>query len=269
MKKFLWIIFGCLCSVIAVSRFADSLIKSSIKNEYKIIIAVAVIVVIILSTVLKSRDTGNTSQVVNLYRKEFGKYIDSVFKNKKVLKKRFEVAICNIHLDKYESALKILDSLYKKCETTEDYCGVLVFKGVCYENMNRMEKNIEVYEEVLNFDNTLSDVWLYLAIAYLRNDDYENYMRCNQNCLVYEPNNAYAFSNIGTYYLRTGNNEKALEYALRAIGISANIYQAMGTAAAAYCIMGDMENCEKYRNMYIANGGNAENIDNYISSFSR
>ncbi len=40
----------------------------------------------------------------------------------------------------------------------------------------------------------------------------------------------------------------------------------MSLAAAAYCIMGDMVSCEKYKNMYITNGGNAHNINEYLKS---
>lgn len=268
-RNILWWIFACLCSVIAVSRFAETLISTNIKLKYKIIIAVVVVVLVILATIAKqSCRTGRTSQIVNLYMNDFGKYIEGAFKGRKTLKKRFEIAICNYHVDEFDKALKILDILYDRCESPDDYCAVLMFKGLCYQYTQNVSKSIEAYEELLKYNGSLPDVWLKLSIAYLNNNDYQNFMRCNQNCLTYDAQNAKAFSNIGIYYLRTGENEKALDYAMRALRIMPSLYQAMSTASAAYCMMGDMENCEKYKSMYIANGGDAESFNEYISRLS-
>lgn len=272
MRKFknvLWGILWIVFLVVTILEFSAKIMKSDAPNNVKAIIVLLVVIIMILGTILKKIGfSGEVRKTANLYRKDFGKYIDGAFNGKLLLKKRLESAIYNFHCNKYESALKMLDRLYKKCDSAEDYCGVLIIKALCYQYTNNMVKNIEVYEEMLEYNGTLADIWLYLAIAYLKNNDYENYARCNQNCLTYDPQNAEAFSNMGSYYLRTGNPQKAVEYATRALRIKSSLYQAMSILSAAYCMMGDMGSCERYKSMYIANGGNAENINEYISRLS-
>lgn len=239
---------------------ADSVNHEILKNVSVFDFAVAVILV----KIYPSRPNMGRKKIIKIYKKQWGEYIDNAFRGRRTLKKRLEKAICFLHNERYAKSLKVLDSLYERCETPEDYCAVLLFMALCCQRTGDTEKRIEAYEEILRYNSAQPDIWLYLGLAYLDNKDYENYGRCNQCCLMYDSQNANAYANMGSYYLYTGKPERAVENCLRAISLDNKLYQAMGFAASAYCLMGDMANCERYRRMYAENGGNSEEINNRI-----
>ncbi len=218
MKKFIKFFIVLAVYISSVTLIIYGLFMT---ERFNVKIATASAIIMIVLTIKLVTNTGinlgDKKKILMLYKKDFGKYIDNAFQGKLALKKRLENAICLYHLNNYERALKVLDYLYDRCESADDYCGVMMFKGLCYQYNNDILNNIKAYEEMLRYNGTLSDVWLYLSMAYMKNEDYENFLRCNKNCLVYDSQNALAFSNLGSYYLRTGQPEKALHYALRAL----------------------------------------------------
>lgn len=269
LKKNLFNILFTVILILSIARLGYDLIIADEINLKQIKRGLTLIILIVgLLTGSRSVKTRSTKKTVNLYRNEYGKYIDNAFVGRSTLKKRLNKAICFFHNSKYDQALKILDSLYDKCESTDDYCGVLLFKGLCFQYTGDIQKNIDTYEELLRYNGTLPDIWCFLGMAYFKKEDYDNFARCNETSLVYDSQNPNAFANLGSYYFRVGQTEKALEYALRALRIQSSLIPAMSTAAAAYCVMGDVVGCEKYKRMYIANGGNAQNINAYIQGLS-
>ena len=61
-----------------------------------------------------------TDRIVNLYRKEYNEYIENSFSWSKLLHQKFLNGICYYHLDNFDKALKIFNSLLKKAKTDTD-----------------------------------------------------------------------------------------------------------------------------------------------------
>ena len=107
----------------------DTVNHEILKNVSVFDFAVAVILV----KIYPSKQVTGRKKAVKIVKKEYGDYIDNAFAGRSALKKRFEKAICYFYNENYRKSLKILDSLYNDCETSEDYGAVQIFMAMCYE----------------------------------------------------------------------------------------------------------------------------------------
>jgi hypothetical protein len=107
----------------------DTVNHEILKNVSVFDFAVAVILV----KIYPSKQVTGRKKAVKIVKKEYGDYIDNAFVGRSALKKRFEKAICYFYNENYRKSLKILDSLYNDCETSEDYGAVQLFMAMCCE----------------------------------------------------------------------------------------------------------------------------------------
>ena len=208
-----------------------------------------------------------TDRIVNLYRKEYNEYIENSFSWSKLLHQKFLNGICYYHLDNFDKALKIFNSLLKKAKTDTDICGVLTFKALVHTFSGDITSAVFAYKQMLSINPALPDIWLRLSVLYNNTGELELFRQCNLECLKYR-NDPIAYSNLGNYYFKTGEYDKALEYSFKAIEMDKGLHQAMGTIAMVYKIKGDMKNCQKYAELYTINGGDAEDIRGAIEQLN-
>lgn len=246
-------LFFCESVIIYELAFTD-------KSD-KLILAAAVILFIAASMLLLKIRPDYSLADKEKYADKYKDTIGNAFQNDKKSYKQLIKAIIHLNYYEYDKAIKKLDILLKtSCAETCDYSAVLAIKALCLESRGLENAAIETYESLLTYDNSNSDAWFKLGFLYSKKGEsakcekaYINAIRCN-------PENALAHNNLSVLYFNRGDNEKALEYALRAIELKPKMHQAIGTAALTLKMLRDYESSEKYLKLYILNGGNADSL---------
>ncbi len=263
MKETFWKIFDIIVKLIFVF-IVIFLCYSLFFTEEKDIKLISKLVGLFITYViylLRSRKHDKVyEQVVSIFEEKYKDIISGTFSKDKRSYKKLRQAIVFYNTDEFQKAHKLLDKLLKKCKSKQDYSAVYMFHALCFVDEAKMDDAIVAYEKLLQYDSTNSRAWSNLGLRYMEKGRMAEAKVAYGNALMYNPDNPYAYNNLGTCYLRMGEPKQALDYALKAIGLDATLYQAMGLAAMAYQSLGDTENAEKYCNMYGANGGDARDL---------
>lgn len=199
-----------------------------------------------------------------VYEDAYKGFIEGAFaEDKKSYRKLLEATACFSNGD-YKKGQKMLDSLVKKCVRAKDYAAVYTFKGLCSEKENKNRQAIADYEKALQYDMANSRVWSNLGVRYFDMGKYNEAYDAYSNAILYNPENACAHCNIATCLIQMEEPEAALEHALQAIELNANLCEGMSAASIAYHMIGDEKNSQKYYVMYGLNGGNVNELRNAL-----
>jgi tetratricopeptide (TPR) repeat protein len=173
-------------------------------------------------------------------------------------------AIDLYNADKYEEALRILESLRKRCKTTNEHCAVLTFTALCYDDLHYFASAVDCYREILKLDPERSEIHSNLGLLYRRRGEYENAIYCFNDALVSDPRNPYAFNNLALTHYRMGAYDEAIKNAERALSIKGNLYQAANCLALCYLVKGNKAAAKKYYQIAIHNGGDPKLLEREI-----
>ena len=69
--------------------------------------------------------------------------------------KNFRYLMRAVHLfnkNKATRAIRVLEHIEKECKTNDDFCAVLMFKALCYEELGYIGFAIMSYEKLLTYD---------------------------------------------------------------------------------------------------------------------
>lgn len=253
------VLFFCVAVIIYEFAFADTI-------NAKTVAKVSVLLITFLLAMLKIRPKRSLLDK-KIYTDAYKHIIREAFDNDKHSYNKLINAIADFNYNRFDKAIKTLNTLFEtSCTSPDDYSAVLTFKALCLEEQGLENKAIETYDEVLRYDITRSNVWSNLGLLYSKKGDFNNAENAYINAIKYDSENANGYNNISALYFKSGDNEKALEYALKAVELKPNMYQPMGTLSMCYKILGDSENSEKYRNLYIINGGEADVINHALEN---
>ena len=163
-------------------------------------------------------------------------------------------AITVYNQNSYDTAVKLFDSLKKKCTCSADYSAILLFRARCFSERKLYGEAIATYEELLKYDGENSRAWSNLGLCYAnsgRTDLAENAYR---NAIRTNDKNAYAYTNLASLLLDKDEAAEALKCAETALQINATLQQAISTACLACTSLGD-ERAHEYFDRYVRNGG--------------
>lgn len=166
--------------------------------------------------------------------------------------------------DNLAKADKILTKLLAQCHTSQEFSVVNFFRALCMSESELHEEAVEIYKELLEYDTNNTTAWSNLGVEYLELGRKKEAQEAFEQALTYGSHNAAAYTNLAVLYLRTGENEKASDHALQALALDSNQMEAMEVAAVAFQMMGDGRNAEKYKKMYVANGGEQEDLQEML-----
>ena len=111
--------------------------------------------------------------------------------------------------------------------------------------ISRIQKEVSAYirgGEVLQYNATNSRAWSNLGKCYITLGDEKAAFNAYSNAILYDSANPYAHVNMAVYYIDTKQPQSALEHALKAFELNANLPQAMSAAAVAYKMLDDDKN---------------------------
>lgn len=187
--------------------------------------------------------------------KTYDEILDRILREDKKSYRKLVRVIRHAKHKRFRKAHRLLQDLEKTCVCVKDYVAVFTFKALVYSIEKNDEKAMECYKEVLKYDisnaNALVRLGLYYKDMGRMEEAYESY----ETALRYNPQDVYALNNMACYLVYVNKPEEALPYALKAIELNKEVYQAMGAASVAYKMLGDEENANMYYEMYGIRGG--------------
>ncbi len=186
------------------------------------------------------------------YKDDIGNAFQGSFQRKKLL--------CALRLyneNNFRKALKYLFDLKKECKNPDDFKAVYLFTAICLSDMGAVYPAIEEYRELLKVDPDNYIAYSNLGILYEECGDFKN---ANLNFIKsteLKPDYYYAYNNIAQCYFKQHDFDLAIEFAEKALKYNNLCKQALSLLATIYYLEKDTENCEKYFQMAVAAGENA------------
>lgn len=203
----------------------------------------------VLSGNAKKRAPRRTSE---FYEREYGYLIKGAFagEERKTLLHRLTFAIHLYNQDKPLKAIKMLEGLIPKCQTTDDLCAVHTFMALCYEDAGYTEQAIDHYYLALKQDQTRATLWSNLGLLMSQKGKFGQAISLYLNAIDHDPQYAQAHSNLANAFYRTGYYKDAVFYAEKALELKNDLYQAASCLALCHLILGNEEQSAHYATLY-------------------
>lgn len=250
-KKILRIIAVAVMLVAVVVYAADIIINetSPIKHINKISAVVLCCVVILLKL-----SNFFERQTLQFYEKSYEKDLGGAFKNDSRSRKKLIKAARFHNENNYSNAIKLLNSLQRKCKEEDDFKAVYLFTAMAYKREGLLEKAVDTYAELIDMGYDSSLIYSNLGNIYLDMGDDENAFACLQDAIELDPNNSYAYSNLASLYFNDHDFDNAIEYAKEALRLNKSLYQAASLLTIVYSLRNNTEEAQKYYHIAISNG---------------
>ncbi len=206
-------------------------------------------------------------QSVDFYEKQYADEVADAFEGN-ILRKKLLCATRLYNEGNYRKALKYLDELMRDSKTVSEKRAVLLFTALCYTDMDAVYPAIEVYRELLKVDPEYDTAYSNLGLLYEQCGDSLNAILNYKKSIELNPTNHYAVSNIAHCYFRLHDYDKAIIYANKTLEILPTFKNTLSLLAIIYHLKNDIENCEKYYQMSIAAGQDADELKEAFKHYS-
>lgn len=213
-------------------------------------------------SLVKLLTRSSNSRSLRIYEKAYEKEIGSAFSrsDNKKYKNKLLSALALYNDDDYAAAIKVLSDLEKFCNTADDYSAVLLFKALCYTDSGNPKAAVSEYETLLKYNEKNSRAWSNLGSLHNKLGNRKESIKCYEKALTYDSENAFAYNNLAQAYISECEWSKAIEPALRALELKANMYQADNALTIAYFALGNLEESKKHFEHAVANGSDGDNL---------
>lgn len=201
----------------------------------------------------------------NVFRGEYYHIIGDTFKNDPKTEKLFFDAVNLRNQHEYQKSIKKLEAMEPLCRRGDERFAVAFFEGLCYKDMALYAKAVEFYEKALNYrENSTAASNLAGALEYL--GKFDEAISAYMWAIKIDPSNAYPYNNLAQLYIKMDAYEDAIEYAVRASELKADLYQAWSAQAICFAMMGYMEDYESAYRRAVACGADGDVIIRFIRS---
>lgn len=221
---------------------------------------------LLLSTLLRMSGALGR-QDIDFYEKQYKDEIGDAFENT-VLRKKLICAIRLYNEDNFIKALKYLNELKRDCKTPDDYKSVYLFAALCYTDLGAIYPAIAEYRELIKNAPDYCRAYSNLGMLYEECGDFKNANLNFVKSIELNPDNYFAYNNAAHCYFKQHDFDKAIELANKALEINNNFRNSLSLLAIIYYLLKDNANCEKYFQMAVASGEDAEELKELFESYT-
>ena len=274
-RKGLPLLIGIIIILLTMTAVIALTLSDLSKNDWKIEAGALtkpglVMAGLILSLVKLLTRSGN-SRSLRMYEKAYEKEIGNAFSRSdtKKYKNKLLSALALYNDDDYAGAIKVLSDLEKVCNTADDYSAVLLFKALCFTDSGNPKAAVSEYETLLKYNEKHSLAWSNLGILQNKLGKIDQSLKCYENAIKYDPDNANAHNNLAQAYMTECRWSDVIAPAQRALELKSNMYQADNALTIAYYALGNVEESKKHFEHAVANGAKAENLMRILDSLAQ
>ncbi|MBO5797538.1 MAG: tetratricopeptide repeat protein [Clostridia bacterium] len=221
---------------------------------------------LLISTLIRLRGKV-TARGLDFYEKRYENELGTAFKDKPLWRKKLLCAVRLFNQNNYRKALKYLNDLARRCETTYDARAVLLFAALCYSDAGLREHAIRTYYTLLEHDASNATVHNNLGLLFAEEGDYEMAMKHCDKAIELKPQYYHPYLNKANFHFRRHEMEEAIACAEKVLEINPNVDGASGLLALIYALQGDREKQEKYAHLAAAAGCNPKKIQDAIDFY--
>ena len=227
----------------------------------------AVVILASLSITMVRLFMGNSKGKIpaNVFRGQYYHIIGDAFKYDSKTEKLFFEAVNLRNQNESQKALKRFEEMVPLCQRNDERFAVAFFMGLCYKDMGVYIKAVELYEKALTYHEN-STAASNLAGAFECLGKFEDAISAYLWAIKIDPDNAYPYNNIAQLYIKMDAYEDAIEYAVKASELKADMYQAWSAQAICYAMMEYMEDYEIAYRRAVACGADGDMIKRFIRS---
>ncbi len=205
-------------------------------------------------------------QDITFYEKQYKDDIGNAFECS-IQRKKLLCALRLYNEDNLRKALKYLFDLKKECKTPDDFKAVYLFTAICLSDMGAVYPAIEEYRELLKIDPENYTGYSNLGLLYEACGDFKNANLCFLKSIELKPDNHFAYNNIAHCYFKQHDYDSAIEYATKTLEYNNSFRQSLSLLSVIYYLKNDRENCDKYFQMAVAAGENANDLKESFEIF--
>ena len=274
-RKGLPLLIGIIIILLTMTAVIALTLSDLSKNDWKIEAGALtkpglVMAGLVLSLVKLLTRSGN-SRSLRIYERAYEKEIGNAFSRSdtKKYKNKLLSALALYNDDDYAGAIKVLSDLEKVCNTADDYSAVLFFKALCFTDSGNPKAAVSEYETLLKYNEKHSQAWSNLGILQNKLGKIDQSLKCYENAIKYDPDNANAHNNLAQAYMTECRWSDVIAPALRALELKSNMYQADNALTIAYYALGNVDESKKHFEHAVANGAKAENLMRILDSLAQ
>ena len=194
----------------------------------------------------KLREDGKLQEAIDKYNEAFKDIIN--------VRDYINLACVYIDLQEYDKAINIfLDVIEEAKDKSESLASVYFGLAVCYDSLKQKGKAIEAYKEAINNGCMAPECYYFLGTLYdddatsLDSNEAINTINCYNKAIEIYPEYLFAYVNLGNLYARFNDNNKALEYFLKAKELDKDCSSNSDyNLAVVYNNLGDKDKAEYY-----------------------
>lgn len=131
---------------------------------------------------------------------------------------------------------KKTDCIIKESETIEERRVAKYFTALCYKGCGKPDAAAELYHQILKESPDYSPALSNLSVVYFAKQNYRKAIEFAEKAINCNSGNPFAYNNLAGAYLELYDFEKAKKYALRALDLKKDLYQAQTTLSIAFAV---------------------------------
>jgi len=201
---------------------------------------------------------------LSFYEQLYARELEDAFSYAPPLRQLLIAAAAFYGENREEQALNLLKKLRMRAETEEDLRAVLFFAALSLADIGETDVAIDVYLQFLQCkpDNVRrAQVYSNLALLYERKGDDEEALSYLEGAVLIDQKNVYAKNNLAQLLFRRHDIERAKRYAMEAVELQKDFYQAASLAAVIAAVEGDLVAKDEYTRIAIESGQDALSLD--------
>ena len=258
MKEKIITFFNVVFIILSVVLIVYNLVFAPQPDWRRVAGILGVLVVWLASTTSALRKQRVSVERIN--RDAYGHILGDIFADRPRKYRKLMKGIELYNGDHLESAIRKLSPLLDHCESEKECAVVRFFVAASAMDAGLYHDAAEILELALQEDPTMADARNNLGVCYKMRGELEKARRTFDEVLIYDPRNAMTYVNLGQCYESQADWERSLYYAQEALRLNSNSLEAMAMGHLACERLGDRRNAERYREMFLVNGGTEEGL---------